>query len=206
MSVFVFDTDTLDMIRYMLALEHFKKYLIGPQGLNEHICALSLERVLIQTGLKFPQFQKANPREIRLYDIVRFLQQKRLVSPTIANELSQYVDFHDSLIQKGSQTTAAEKANKAQEILRFLCTEAGIKQEKELKNRTFQEIANLAKKPPAANQTYEIIESDFDILEQLYEKSTILQHEIQRGLKTPLREAQISGFTPNTGGSGDSPW
>ena len=104
MSVFVFDNGTLDMIRYILAMQRFKEYLVGPQGLNEYLCALSFERVLFQTGLKFPKFQKDNVREMRIYDVVRFLQQKSLISLTLANELIEYVAFHDSLMQSSSQT------------------------------------------------------------------------------------------------------
>ena len=32
MSVFVFDQDTIGMIRYILALQRFKEYSVGPQG------------------------------------------------------------------------------------------------------------------------------------------------------------------------------
>jgi hypothetical protein len=58
MSVFVFDQDTIDMIRYILALQRFKEYSVGPQSIGEYLCAVSLNRIIIQTALKFPKFQK----------------------------------------------------------------------------------------------------------------------------------------------------
>ena len=186
------------MIHYLLAIQRFKEYSVGPKGLDDYLCALSFERVLIQTGLKFPKFQKENPRDLRLYDIVRFLQQKSLVNPSVANKLGEYVDFYDALI---TQTAATVKvAPKAQEILRFLCTEAGINQDDEQKNRTFEEITNHKTLPPNGDEKNKIIESDFDNLDQLYEKCPSIQQEIEKKLTTPLKGAQISGFTPNTGG------
>jgi hypothetical protein len=58
MSVFVFDQDTIGMISYILALQRFEEYSVGPQGIDEHLCAVSFNRALVQTGLKFPKFQK----------------------------------------------------------------------------------------------------------------------------------------------------
>ena len=202
MSVLVFDNDTLSMIRYIFAIQHFNEYLVGPQGLSEYICALSLEKVLIQTGLKFPKFQKENLRELRVNDVVRFLHKKKLISPTIADKLSEYVDFHDSLMHIGVQTTPPKKADpKAQEILQFLCTEAGINQDEELNNRTFEEITTLrTEQTTEEEKSYELIESDFDNFDKLYKKCPLIQKEIEKGLTTPLERAQISGFTPNTGG------
>ena len=201
MSVFVFDQDTIGMIRYILALQRFKEYSVGPQGIDEYLCAVSFNRVLIQTGLKFPKFQKENPGDIRVYEVIRFLEQKSHINPTTAQKLREYADFHDSLIQSTSQT-ASKKANpKAQEILRFLFTEAGLDQDEELKNRTFEEIATLGTKQSAANENYEtLVESDFDNFDKLYEKCPTLQMEIEKRLTASLRGAQISGFTPNTGG------
>ena len=133
MSVFVFDQDTIDMIRYLLALQRFKEYSVGPQSLDEYLCDVSLNRVLIQTGLKFPKFQKENPGDIRVGEVIRFLEQKSHINPTTAKKLREYMDFHDSLMQSNSQT-APKKANpKTQEILQFLCTEAGLDQDEELK-------------------------------------------------------------------------
>ena len=200
MSVFVFDNDTLDMIRYILAMQRFKEYLVGPQGLNEYLCALSFEKVLIQTGLKYPKFQKENLRDMRIYEVVRFLQQKNLISPTLANQLSEYVDFHDSLMRTGTKI-APEKTNpKAQEILQFLCTAAGINRDEELKKRTFEDIATLRTEQSSENKKYEVVESDFDNLDNLYEKCPFIQREIEKRLTVPLKRAQISGFAPNTGG------
>ena len=51
------------------------------------------------------------------------------------------------------------------------------------------------------NETYApLVESDFDNLDKLYKKCPSLQLEIEKRLTTSLRGAQISGFTPNTGG------
>jgi hypothetical protein len=201
MSVFVFDQDTIGMIRYILALQRFKEYSVGPQGIDEYLCAVSFNRVLIQTGLKFPKFQKENPSDMRAYEVIRFLEQKSHINPTTAKKLREYMDFHDSLMQSSSQT-APKKANpKAQEILRFLCTEAGMDQDQEIKNRTFEDIATLGTKRSLANEKDEkLVESDFDNLDKLYEKCPALQLEIEKKLTTSLRAAQISGFTPNTGG------
>ena len=104
MSVFVFDQDTISMIRYILAIQRFKEYSVGPQGIDEYLCAESLNRVLIQTGLKFPKFQKENPSDIRVDEVIRFLEQKSHISPTTAKSLREFVDFHDSLMQPSSQT------------------------------------------------------------------------------------------------------
>ncbi len=201
MSVFVFDQETIGMIRYILALQRFKEYSAGPQGLDEHLCVLSFERVLIQTGLNFPKFQKEAPSDIRAYDVIRFLEQKSQISATTAKKLREYVDFHDSLLSSSSQTTQKKTNPKAQEILRFLCTEAGVDQDEELKNRTFEDIATLGTKKSSENEYFEkLVESDFDNLDKLYEKCPTLQLEIEKKLTTSLRGAKISGFTPNTGG------
>ena len=129
MSVFVFDQDTIGMIRYILALQHFKEYLVGPRGMDEYLCALSFNRVLIQTGLKFPKFQKENPGDIRIHEVIRFLEQKSHITPITAKKLSEYADFHDYLMQTSSQTAPKNPNPKAQEILQFLCTEAGVDQD-----------------------------------------------------------------------------
>ena len=201
MSVFVFDQETVNMIRYILALQRFKQYLAGPQGIDESLCALSLNRVLIQTGLKFPKFQKENPSDVRVYEVIRFLEQKNHINPTTAKKLREYMDFYDSLIRINSPTIPKKANPKGQEILQFLCTEAGMNQDEELKIRTFEEIATLDTKPSPANETYKkLVESDFDNLDKLYEKCPTLQLEIEKKLTTPLRGAHISGFTPYTGG------
>ncbi len=199
MSVFVFDKDTLDMIRYSLAIQNFKEYLIGPENLFEYLCALSFERVLVQTGLKFPKFQKENVRDMRIYEVVRFLQQKSMINPTLANELIEYIAFHDSLMQTRTQITQDKTNLKAQEILLFLCTEAGINRNEELKKRTFKEIVTL-RTEHSEDQKFEVVEADFDNLAQLYEKCPFIQKEIEKRLLVPLKRAQISGFAPNTGG------
>ncbi len=201
MSVFVFDQDTIAMIRYILALRRFKEYSVGPQGLDEYLSAATFDRVLIQTGLKFPKFQKETPGDIRVAEVIRFLEQKSHINPTTAQKLREYADFHDSLMNHSSQTATKKANSKAQEILRFLCTEAGLDQDEELKNRTFEDIATLATRQSAANENYEkLVESDFDNFDKLYEKCPALQLEIEKRLTTSLRRAQISGFTPNTGG------
>jgi len=200
MSVFVFDHDTICMIRYIIALQRFKEYSVGPQGIDEYLCAESFNRVLIQTGLKFPKFQKENQKDLRVNDVIRFLEQKSYISPTTAQKLREYMDFHDSLMNNSSQTTLKKSNPKAQEILQFLCTEAGLDQVEELKNKTFKDIATLTTKQ-SANENYEkLVDSDFDNLDKLYEKCPALQLEIEKKITPSLRGAQISSFTPNTGG------
>ena len=201
MSVFVFDQDTLSIIRYILALQHFKEYSVGPQGIEEYLCGVSFERVIIQTGLKFPKFQKENPKDIRVNEVIRFLEQKNYINSTLAQILREYMDFHDALMNTSSQT-AQRKANpKAQEILCFLCLEAGLNQDEELKNRTFEDIATLGTRQVPGNMNYEkLVESDFDDFDKLYQKCPALQLEIEKNLTTSLRGSRISGFTPNTGG------
>ena len=199
--MFAFDQDTISMIHYILALKRFKEYSVGPQGLDEYLCAVSFNRVLIQTGLKFPKFQKENPSDIRVYEVIRFLEQKGHINPTTAKNLREYMDFHDSLMSANSQATPKNANSKTQEILRFLCIEAGLDQDEELKNRTFKDIATLRTKPSPLDEKYKkLVESDFDNLDKLYEKCPALQLEIEKKLATPLHGAQISGFTPYTGG------
>jgi hypothetical protein len=201
MSVFVFDQDTIGMIRYILALQRFKEYLVGPQCIDEYLCAVSFNRVLIQTGLKFPKFQKENPRDIRVNEVIRFLEQKSQISPTTAQKLREYSDFLNSQMNTSSQTTLKKTNPKAQEILSFLCIEAGLDQDQELKNRTFQDIATLRTRQSTTNENYDkLVDSDFDNFDKLYEKCPALQLEIEKRLTPSLRGAQISGFTPNTGG------
>ena len=201
MSVFVFDQDTIGMIRYILALQRFKEYSVGPQVLVDYLCTVSLDRVLIQTGHKFPKFEKEDPGDVRVYEVIRFLEQKNHISPTTAKKLREYVDFHDSLMLSSFQTASKKGNPKAQEILQFLCTEAGLDQDEELKNRTFEDIATLGTRRPSTDEKYEkLVESDFDNLDKLYLKCPALQLEIQKRVTTSLQGAQISGFTPNTGG------
>jgi hypothetical protein len=198
MSVFVFDQDTISMIRYVLALQRFKEYSIGPQGINDYLCAVSFNRMLIQTGLKFPKFQKENPIDIQVNEVIRFLEQKSHIKPATAQKLREYMDFHDSLLNANSQIAQRKTNTKTQEILRFLCFEAGLNLAEELKNRTFEDIATLTTRQ--AKNYEKLADSDFDDFNRLYEKCPALQLEIQKRLTTSLRGAQISGFTPNTGG------
>ncbi len=201
MSVFVFDQDTISMIRYILALQRFKEYSVGPQGLVEYLCTVSFDRVLIQTGLKFPKFEKEDPGDVRVYEVIRFLEQKSHINSTTAKKLREYVDFHDSLMLSSSQSALKKGNPKVQEILQFLCNEAGLDQDEELKNRTFEDIATLEAKRSSTNEKFEkLVESDFDNLDKLYLKCPALQLEIQKRFTAPLQGAQISGFTPNTGG------
>jgi hypothetical protein len=201
MSVFTFDQESISTIRYILALHRFKEYLAGPKGLYENLCATSFNRVLIQTSLKFTKFQKENPSDIKAYEVIRFLEQKSHIDPSTAQKLKEFVEFYDLLINPNSHIDTKKVNTKAQEILRFLCIEAGLDQEKELKNRTFEDIATLGAKLPSANEKYEkLVDSDFDNFDKLYEKCPTLQLEIAKRLTTSLCAAQISGFTPNTGG------
>jgi hypothetical protein len=200
MSVFVFDKDTLDMMRYLLAMKRFKDYSIGPQGVELHLCVYALERVLIQTGLNYPKFQKENPRDLQIYDIVKFLQQKNIITPTLANQLIEYVAFHDTLMRTGAQIINESANATAKELLRFLCAEAGINIEKETKEREFDDIASLKTGQLSENSKYEVEETDFDSLDRLYDKCGFIQREIEKKLTAPLKPARVSGFTPNTGG------
>jgi hypothetical protein len=104
-------------------------------------------------------------------------------------------------MQSSSQTAQKKPNPKAQEILRFLCTETHLDQDEELKNRTFEDIATLVIRGSSAYEKYEkLVESDFDNLERLYLKCPSLKLEIEKKVTTPLQGAQISGFTPMTGG------
>ncbi len=198
MSVFVFDDNTIGMIRYILAIQRFNEYSVGPQELNQYLCALSFEKVLIQTGLKYPKFQKETPSEISIHAVIRFLQQKNLIPPTVANKLEDFLDFHTSLMFNYTRTSPEKARDKAREILQFLCIEAGLNQDYEIKNRTFEEIANH--RTNASLIDSELVESDFDSLDQLYMKCPLIQREIEKRLTTPLKGAKLSGFTPNAGG------
>ncbi|MCW3999415.1 MAG: hypothetical protein NWE93_04170 [Candidatus Bathyarchaeota archaeon] len=200
MSVFVFDKDTLDMLRYLLAMKHFKEYSIGPQGIDLHLCALTLERVLIQTGLNYPKFQKEKPSDLKIFDIAKFLSQKNIVNPSVASELIDYVNFHDAIMRTGAQITNEAAQTRASQLLRFLCTEAGINIEKESNRAAFEEIVNLRVGLPLKDQTFGIDETDFDCLDRLFLKSGFIQKEIAKKLVVRLKPAKASGFTPYTGG------
>lgn len=200
MSVFTFDKETIEMIRYLLAIRRFKEYAVGPKGVDLHLCTLAFERVLIQTGLNYPKFQKENPRDIKTADIVKFLQQKNLVNPTVANQLTEYLHLQDAFMRTGAQFVSEASYTKANELLQFLCTEAGIDAKKEINQREFEEIVSLRSWQPPENGTYEIDEADFDTLDKLYGKCAWIQNEIKKKLTVPLMAARLSGFTPNTGG------
>jgi hypothetical protein len=197
MSIFVFDKDTTDILRYILAIKRFKDYSVGPKGIELHLCTLALKRVLIHTGLNYPKFQKENPTDLKTHDIIRFLADKKLVNPTVANQLTEYLTLHVTLMRTGAQVTSETAHNKADELLRFLCAEAKIDVEKELREKEFEDIANLKAGQPLM---CEIDEPDFDALDKLYDKCTFIQKEIEKKLTVPLKPAKISGFTPNTGG------
>ena len=197
----MFDEDTTSMILYSLALLRFKEYVGESEDLVKYLCALSLERMIIQTGRKFPKFQNENPRNLRMSDIIRFLEQKSHISSAKAKQLREYMDFRDSIIHTSLPVGTVEVDVKVHEILSFLCVEAGMDFDEELRNRTFEDIATLGKRRSANIMDYEeLVESDFDNLDRLYEKCPALQREIEKRLRTPLVREQISGFTPNTGG------
>jgi hypothetical protein len=200
MSVFVFDKDTIDTLRYLLAMKHFKEYSIGPQGIDMHLCALTLERVLIQTGLNYPKFQKEKTSDLKIYEIAKFLSQKNIVNPSVASELFDYVNFHDTIMRTGAQITDEATHTWANQVLRFLCTEAGINIDQEIKEATFEGIANHKSGQPLKDTVFEVDESDFDCIDRLYYKSSFIQIEIAKKLTVPLKPAKVSGFTPYTGG------
>jgi hypothetical protein len=198
-SVLIFDKETIEIIRYLLAIKRYKEYTVGPKGIELHLCTLALEKVLLQTGLNYPKFQKENPKDITNYEIVKFLQQKNIINPTVANQLTEYIHLHNALIRTGTQLVSEASIAKANELLRFLCTEAGIDAEKETKQREFEDIATHKAVQPC-DGIIELEDSDFDTLDALYGKCGWVQKEIAKNLTVPLKPAPISGFTPNTGG------
>lgn len=200
MSVFVFDKDSTDTIRYLLAMKHFSEYTIGPQGIDLQLCALTLERVLIQTGLNYPKFQKEKSSDLKIYDIAKFLSQKNIVNPSVANQLFEYINFHDSIIRTGAKVTNEVAHTMASQILRFLCAEAGISMEKEIQEAAFEDITNHKIGQSLKNEAFEVEEADFDNLNRLHYKSAQIQNEISKRLTVPLKPAKVSGFTPYTGG------
>ncbi len=193
MSTFVFDENTQCLIRYLLAIQHFDEYRVGPPGLTQRLCAQAFQRVLLQTALRYPKFQKTKPQEIDLQEIIRFLQKNKLITPDIADKLTDFLAFHNALYTGNS---AAENPEKALEILQFLSTEANI--ESDAKNRSFHDIASRKMNPTTLDCKLE--DSDFDNLDALYPKCFSLQQEIQRKLTAPLKAVQISSFSPNTAG------
>ncbi len=200
MSVFVFDKDSTDTIRYLLAMKHFSEYTIGPQGIDLQLCALTLERVLIQTGLNYPKFQKEKQSDLKIFDIVKFLSQKNIVNSSVANQLFEYINFHDSIIRTGAKITNEVAHTMASQILRFLCAEAGISMEKEIQEAAFEDITNHKIGQSLKNEAFEVEEADFDNLNRLHYKSAQIQNEILKKLTVPLKPAKVSGFTPYTGG------
>ena len=199
MSVFIFDKETVEIIRYLLAMKRFKEYTVGPKGLDLHLCTLALEKVLLQTGLNYPKFQKENLKDIKDYEIVKFLQQKDIISTNVANQLTEYIHLQGALIRTGAQLVSEASIAKANELLRFLCVEAGINPEKELGEREFEDIVTHKVVQPS-DQTIDLEDSDFDTLDLLYGKCGRIQKEIAKKLTVPLKPAPMSGFTPNTGG------
>jgi hypothetical protein len=181
-------------------MKRFKDYTVGPKGLELHLCSLALEKVLVQTGLNYPKFQKENPKDIKNYEIVKFLQQKNLISINVANQLTEYIHLQDALIRTGAQLVSEASITKGNELLRFLCTEAGINAEKETLEREFEDIATHRAGQHSENMTIELEDSDFDTLDLLYGKCGWIQKEIAKKLTVPLKPAPMSGFTPNTGG------
>lgn len=201
MSLFVSDKDTTDMLRFALALGHFDEYVIGFEGLGKYLVELSLDRMLIQTGLRFPKFQKENPRDLKTYDIIHFLEQKNHVNPEMAKKMREYVDFFQSIMIASSSTGTQEVNRKVQEILRFLCDQASIDFDKETENSTFEDIANLRiNRSLAIDKNEQLTASDFDNFDKLFKKCPSLQMDIEKRLSVSLRHEQLSDFTPSTGG------
>ncbi len=193
MSIFVFDDDTMRMIHYLLATRRFNLYQIGPSGLTPHLCTLIFEKMLVQTALRYPKFQKTKPHEMGLEEIIRFFRKNDLVNSALGSQLEDYLAYYDSIF--AGAYVCADKIN---EILQFLCTQANVKPDAEIPNKTFHDIVTLKMNTPTAESRF--CESDFDNLESLYPKCLGFQSEIQKRLTTPLRAAQPSAFSPNTGG------
>jgi hypothetical protein len=187
------------MLRFAVALTHFNQYVVGFEGLSKYLVALSLDKMLIQTGLRFPKFQKENLRDLKTYDIVRFLERENHINPETARKLREYVDF-SQLMLTTSVVSEEESNSKGEEILRFLCSQAGIDFDQEVENRAFDDIATLRTKQALAVDNYKITTLDFDNFDKLFVKCPALQSEIEKRLKVSLRREQISGFTPSTGG------
>ena len=76
----------------------------------------------------------------------------------------------------------------------------GINKGEELKKRIFEDFASLRTEQSSENKKYEVVESDFDNLDELYRKCPFIHNEIEKRLAAPLKRAQISSFAPNTGG------
>lgn len=192
MSAFVFDEHTQRLLHYLLAIQHFAEYRVGPPGLTQRLCAQAFQRTLLQTALRYPKFQKDKPHEINLKDIIRFLQKNKHITPDVANKLMNFLEFHNSLYTG----VPPDNPEKALEILQFLCAEAKISSD--APNRSFHDIASRKMNPTTLECRLE--DSDFDNLDALYPKCFSLQQEIQRKLTVPLKATQPSSFTPNTGG------
>lgn len=193
MSILIFDDETIRVIHYLLTIQRFKEYQIGPLELTSQLCAISFEKMIIQTALRYPKFQKAKPHEMSLEEIIRFLQKNNLVSPAVGGQLQEYLAFHNSIL-----SGAYVSPDKATEILQFLCIQANVKPNTEIPNKTFHDIAN--RKMDVSTTDRKLTESDFDNLDALYPKCLVVQQEIQKRLTKPLKAVQPSAFNPNSGG------
>lgn len=203
MPLFKFDQDTENMLMYSLALFNFRGYVSGFEDLVKYLAALSFERVMFQTGLKFEKFRNINPRDVKISDIINFLEEKEQIDKAKAKKLRRYWDFRNAIMHTRSSMSKEQIDLVTKEILRFLCEEAGIDFDEQLRRTTFEDISTFGKGSTISVEEFRgIYDSDFDNFIMLYKKCAALQREINRLItgKLGLKPEQISSFIPNSGG------
>lgn len=201
MPLFEVGQDTLNLLTYSLALYRFKGYVGGFEDLAKYLATLALEKMIVQTGRKFPEFKNLNPAWTDVRAIVRFLEKNKQIDHAEASKLHQYMDFRNSIMHAGNQMTADQIDRGTRELLRFLCNKVGKDYDEELEKRTLEDISTFGKEgPPEIAGFKRIVESDFDNLGNLYKKCSGLQQEIGKNLlRVGLYPVQKSGFTLDTG-------
>ena len=202
MPLFKLDQDTLNTIRYALAAYKFRNYLSGFTELSAYLTGLCFERIIIQTGRKFPELDEKvrRGRYLRVEEVIIFLRNHGQIGREEEGILRGCWNFRGDIMHGVSGMSKDEIAKGTKKVLRKICSMVKIGFEEQLESMEFEDILRFGERKRQVARFRKIVASDFCEFNRLYDKCFAFQQELHRTLSLRLLSEEISEFVPNTGG------